>query len=517
MKFPLINEPEGVATTSRAKYSTSSKKAVSSIADIRIVNSGGFYSKIPIITGIQSTRQIERVQIEEPGTEYAVGVYRSIPIAGDGEGGLVEITVADGTTDEGVNIPGQIQRVTVTSPGKGYTTASIDIESIPGILGAGLAGSGAKLSVVIPPSGSGAVVFAQGDKIGKIKKLKNNNFGYDYSHDYTLRPEITFPINAQLTSTNILDSITVTDPGSGYSQAPAVIVTGGGGSGAIAEATIKNGRIDQIIVKDPGAGYSSAPAIALKSSFNYVVNVDLGLLQFAFPHGIQNGAEVTLNAIDNGEGIEYPLAAGALGRLNPSTTYYAISGTANSLEGDQLKLAITQANAELGDAIGFVNAGTGRQQVLTESFGAAATANVITSTFLEGELVYQGPSFDQATATGYVSTNSGWQVGPRIVKIVDYDGEFIEGQSITGVISKSSGVISDLNIAKGVLEIGSITKTTGQFIDDVGKPSEIIQKIQDSYYYQDFSYAVQSSVSIDDWKEILIKKYTQHPSKSLVN
>ena len=36
---------------------------------------------------------------------------------------------------------------------------------------------------------------------------------------------------------------------------------------------------------------------------------------FAFPHGIQNGAEVTLNAVDTGDGIEYPLAAGALGRL----------------------------------------------------------------------------------------------------------------------------------------------------------------------------------------------------------
>ena len=510
MKFPLINEPEGNASISRATYSTSSKKAVSSISDIRIVNSGGFYSKIPVITGIQSTRQIERVQIEEPGTEYAVGVYRSIPIGGDGEGGLVEITVADGTTDEGVVIPGQIQKVAVTSPGKGYTIATVDIESIPGILGSGLEGSGAVLSVVIPPSGSGAVVFAQGDKIGKIKKLKNNNFGYDYSHDYTLRPEITFPINAQLTSTNILDSITVTDPGSGYSQAPAVVIVGGGGSGALAEATIKNGRIDQVIVKDPGAGYSSAPTVSLKSSFNYVVNIDLGLLQFAFPHGIQSGAEVTLNAIDNGDGLEFPLAAGALGRLNGATTYYAIAGAANSLETDQLKLAITPSNAELGDAISYVNSGSGRQQVLTESFGAAATANVITSTFLEGELVYQGPSLDQATATGFVSTNSGWQVGPRIVKIVDYVGAFSEGESITGVISKSSGVISDLNIAKGVLEIGSITKTTGQFIDDVGKPSEIIQKIQDSYYYQDFSYAVQSSVSIDDWKEILIKNV--HPA-----
>ncbi|MEK9698852.1 MAG: hypothetical protein VW270_23960, partial [Candidatus Poseidoniales archaeon] len=265
-----------------------------------------------------------------------------------------------------------------------------------------------------------------------------------------------------------------------------------------------------IVVKDPGAGYSSTPTVALRSSFNYVVNLDLGLLQFAFPHGIPNGSEVTLNVVDTGDGTEFPLAAGALGRLNGTTTYYAISGTANSLEDDQLKLAITASNAELGDAITFSNAGTGRQQVLTESFGGAATANVITSTFLEGEFVYQGDSLATATATGYVSTNSGWQVGPRLLKIVDYTGDFVEGQSITGTISKSSGVISDLKVAKGVLDIGSITKTTGQFIDDVGKPSEIIQKIQDSYYYQDFSYAVKSAVSISEWKDILIKNV--HPA-----
>ena len=73
-----------------------------------------------------------------------------------------------------------------------------------------------------------------------------------------------------------------------------------------------------------------------------------------------------------------------------------------------------------------------------------------------------------------------------------------------------SGTISSLKIAKGVLEIGSITKTTGQFIDDIGKPSEIIQKIQDSYYYQEFSYAVKSAVSINEWKEILIRNV--HPA-----
>ena len=510
LKFPLANEPEGAATISQASYMTSSTKAVGSIGDIRIVNPGGFYTKLPIVSGITSSRQIERVQINAPGTEYAVGTYSGVAIGGDGEGGFVSITVADGTDAEGSTIPGQINNVVVTSPGKNYTTATIDINAIPGILGSGLTGSGAELVVVIPSAGTGASIFTSGTNVGKIKKLKNNNFGYDYPHDYTLRPEISFPINAQLTSTSILDSITITDPGTGYSQAPAVVITGGGGSGAVAEATIKNGRLDVIIVKDPGAGYSSTPTVALRSSFNYVVNLDLGLLQFAFPHGIANGAAVTLNVVDTGDGAEFPLASGAVGRLNSSTTYYAISGTANSLEEDQLKLAITAANASLGDALSFSNAGTGRQQVLTESFGGSATANVITSTFLEGELVYQGDSLDTATAQGFVSTNSGWQVGPRVLKIVDYTGDFAANQRITGVISKSSGIITDLKIARGVLEIGSITKTTGQFIDDVGKPSEIIQKIQDSYYYQDFSYAVKSSTSISEWKEILIKNV--HPA-----
>ena len=66
-----------------------SLKCCSPKGDIRLINSGGFYSKLPIVTGIQSSRKIERIEIEEPGTEYAPGVYNSVPISGDGEGGFV--------------------------------------------------------------------------------------------------------------------------------------------------------------------------------------------------------------------------------------------------------------------------------------------------------------------------------------------------------------------------------------------------------------------------------------------
>ena len=49
-KFPLINEVRRPATTSSVSYSTRSEKAVGSIADIRIVNGGGFYTKLPVVS-----------------------------------------------------------------------------------------------------------------------------------------------------------------------------------------------------------------------------------------------------------------------------------------------------------------------------------------------------------------------------------------------------------------------------------------------------------------------------------
>ena len=137
---------------------------------------------------------------------------------------------------------------------------------------------------MIPSEGSGASVFLTGRNIGKIKRLKNNEFGFGYSHDYTLKPEITFPVNLQLFNTSILSEITITDPGSGYTSTPAVVVEGGGGSGATAEAIIKNNRLNEIIIKNPGSGYSSEPTVTLKSEFNYVVNLDLNYLQLSLIH-----------------------------------------------------------------------------------------------------------------------------------------------------------------------------------------------------------------------------------------
>ena len=54
----------------------------------------------------------------------------------------------------------------------------------------------------------------------------------------------------------------VTAGGSGYTSAPAVSFSGGGGSGAAATAVLLNGAVSQIQVTNIGTGYNTAPAVS---------------------------------------------------------------------------------------------------------------------------------------------------------------------------------------------------------------------------------------------------------------
>lgn len=60
-----------------------------------------------------------------------------------------------------------------------------------------------------------------------------------------------------------LAAINVTNPGSGYSTAPAVTITDGTGSGAVAVANVSNGQVVSITVQNAGSGYSPNPTITM--------------------------------------------------------------------------------------------------------------------------------------------------------------------------------------------------------------------------------------------------------------
>jgi hypothetical protein len=63
------------------------------------------------------------------------------------------------------------------------------------------------------------------------------------------------------TTTGGIGEIKVTSGGSGYTGAPTVVISGGGGSGATATANISGNAVTSITITNPGTGYTSGPEI----------------------------------------------------------------------------------------------------------------------------------------------------------------------------------------------------------------------------------------------------------------
>jgi FtsP/CotA-like multicopper oxidase with cupredoxin domain len=71
-------------------------------------------------------------------------------------------------------------------------------------------------------------------------------------------------LNLQLyVVSNIINTINLTGGGSGYSSAPSVTLSGGGGTGALATATITGGAVTAINLLVVGSGYTSAPTVTI--------------------------------------------------------------------------------------------------------------------------------------------------------------------------------------------------------------------------------------------------------------
>ena len=101
--------------------------------------------------------------------------------------------------------------------------------------------------------------FVQGDRV-RIYGLSLFTRQYVLIGDYTI---FGLEDNPTAGNGNFITAIQITNPGFGYTSAPSVQITGGGGSGATAVATVQNGQVVKIDVTNPGTGYTSAPTVQI--------------------------------------------------------------------------------------------------------------------------------------------------------------------------------------------------------------------------------------------------------------
>jgi hypothetical protein len=93
----------------------------------------------------------------------------------------------------------------------------------------------------------------------------------------------------------------------------------------------------------------------------------------------------------------------------------------------------------------------------------------------------------------YTATTSALEIGDTVTFSDDP----------TAIVSKSDPLT-------GTVTIDTKISTKGKYINQDGHVSELTKKVQDSLYYQDFSYVIKVSESINKWRDSL--KRAVHPS-----
>lgn len=76
----------------------------------------------------------------------------------------------------------------------------------------------------------------------------------------------SFTTNITRTESGRIVKVNLTNQGTGYTTIPEVLVTGGGGKGAVLNAVISNGKVTGVNIINPGSGYNSIPTVTITGS-----------------------------------------------------------------------------------------------------------------------------------------------------------------------------------------------------------------------------------------------------------
>ena len=113
------------------------------------------------------------------------------------------------------------------------------------------------------------------------------------------------------------------------------------------------------------------------------------------------------------------------------------------------------------------------------------------------------------TLTSFTGSIINWNQNTRLLELQTPVDDFVQGDVITSVGGITGTVVQEEG-AFGSAKLESVIRSDGAFITDRGKVSEDTMRVQDSFYYQDYSYVVRIGQSINQWRESI--RNSVHPA-----
>ena len=336
--------------------------------------------------------------------------------------------------------------------------------------------------------------------------------------DYFIKADIT----------GIPGTKTITNDGSLYTQADQITITGGGAGASLTINDVGTGGISEIIVDDGGSGYVTGDILNFTNTGTQGVNAagfvavvgggfrqetgttgtdgeDHIVLEDATTRGDQYTGDKIVQEIETGPSLgdvegditDIYLTNNGSGYLTlPIVTVTSSTGSgANVLAyGDEIGRVIGLKTNELGE--GYEASPTPPSIIFKNNL----LLTTVTGSFVENDTVTGGTS--GATGT-IVSFNS----NTNLLKLKDVVNSFDLDETITSTAGDSA-TLTRLDVASATVDVVSVADTDGKFLNEDGFVSESTMKVQDSLYYQDFSYVLKVGQSINNWRDSF--KKTMH-------
>ena len=376
-----------------------------------------------------------------------------------------------------------------------------------------------RISSVTTGIGSNAAFEISSNTIGVVQKTRLRSIGFDYPYDKTLRPTAKLPEILKIDKLAILDRVGITSFGYGYgSIAPKILLFDGetGEQSTEVDLEFKFGTNQLTIVRNTfgitpveptllptgntnGVGISSLSYNSSTKDVYVTLNTGFTTVN-TFPFEVGDKVMVESTSVGIASTVQGAVQLVPTGRGYNSADYnyklFTLTAVDANVGGIGTMAFSLSEFLEDGESPGTFNSLKSAGRIIPEKHFPKFDVALTSTGFIAGEDII---CLDDSTMTGVVES---WDGGNGYLK-VRTSKEFTEGHIVEGQSSGSRGTISSAIRFAANYDVDATSRFENGWDDVSGFLNDSRQVIQDSDYYQKFSYALKSRIDMEDWDELV--------------
>ena len=321
-------------------------------------------------------------------------------------------------------------------------------------------------------------------------------------------------------TTGIPGTVTISNDGIYSNENDTVTVTGGGTGSLITVEGVGNGGITDFIIDNGGNSYQIGDSIVFNNANTSgggataavsIVNGGLQVENSTEDHIILEDATVigdpyTGNKVvqesgtGNGEITDIRI-------INPGSNYVKTPIlTVSSSTGENA--SVFAHGDEIGKVLSLKIVEPGAEYNQSPSPPTLSIPGYMILKDISGSFVADltATSVDSSSST-ITATTGVFDSTRQILKFTSASGIFQAGRVIT-LSNGATATIAKVDQPTATVNVVAIADTAGTYVNEDGHLSDDAMRIQDSLYYQDFSYVIKVGRVINDWRDSF--KKTMH-------